>query len=353
MPGLSWQKKGVISPVFHRLNGQVRGHAVLKRLEIQAVLWLVAGAVAGFAAFRHFGFFFGKTRMPSSSALPPIWMSIEPVFSRYDVIFCDIWGVLHNGREAWPKASAILTRFREQGGKVVLVSNAPRPGALLPEWLAHWGVISTAWDEIVTSGDVTRRLIAERGAAPFLHIGPARDAPLLDGLGGRKVEIYEADYVICSGLYHDETETPADYADLLAQAHSRRLDMICANPDLVVERGDQMIYCAGALAQAYEQLGGRAFYAGKPHPPIYAEAQRVADQLCGQAIDKKRILAIGDAFMTDVAGASAYGVECLLIARGIHTDDFALHQGPLSNEAVGRAMDGRTLRPVAIMDVLA
>ena len=291
--------------------------------------------------------------MSASSVLPPIWTSIEPVFSRYQVIFCDIWGVLHNGREAWPKASAVLTRFRAQGGKVVLVSNAPRPGALLPEWLAHWGVKSSAWDEIVTSGDVTRRLIEARGSAPFLHIGPARDAPLLAGLAGRKVDIHEADYVICSGLYDDETETPADYTDLLAETRARNLDMICANPDLIVERGEQMIYCAGALAQAYEQLGGQAFYAGKPHAPIYAEAQRVADQLCGQAIDKNNILAIGDAFMTDVAGAATYGVDCLLVARGIHTDDFSLHEGPLSAEAVGRVMAGQIHRPVAVMDVLA
>jgi HAD superfamily hydrolase (TIGR01459 family) len=324
-----------------------------KGLEILGFLWLVAGVSAGVGFLCPAIFFEGKSVMSTSLALPPIWESIEPVFSRYDVIFCDIWGVLHNGREAWPKASAILTRFRAQGGKVVLVSNAPRPGALLPEWLAHWGVKSTAWDEIVTSGDVTRRLIEERGDAPFLHIGPARDKPLLEGLGGRKVEVHEADYIICSGLYHDETETPDDYAELLGQARARQLDMICANPDLVVERGDQMIYCAGALAQAYEQMGGRSLYAGKPHPPIYAEAQRAADQLCGQAIDKTRILAIGDAFMTDVAGASGYGVDCLLVARGIHTEDFALHQGPLSAERVARAMAGRVERPVAVMDVLA
>lgn len=291
--------------------------------------------------------------MSASAVLPPIWTSIEPVFPRYDVIFCDIWGVLHNGQVAWPKASDVLTRFRAQGGKVVLVSNAPRPGALLPEWLAHWGVKSTAWDEIVTSGDVTRRLIEARGPAPFLHIGPARDKPLIEGLGGPKVAIGDAEYIICSGLYEDETETPDDYAGLLAEARARNLDMICANPDLIVERGDQMIYCAGALAQAYEKLGGQAFYAGKPHPPIYAEAQRVADQLCGRTIEKQRILAIGDAFMTDVAGASTYGVDCLLMARGIHTEDFALHHGPLSEQGIERVMAGRAERPLAIMDVLA
>ena len=291
--------------------------------------------------------------MPHSSVIPPIWTSIEPVFSRYDVIFCDIWGVLHNGREAWPLASDILTRFRQQGGKVVLVSNAPRPGALVPEWLLHWGVKPTAWDEIVTSGDVTRRLIVERGDAPFLHIGPARDKPLLEGLAGRKVAVQDAAYVICSGLYNDEVETPDDYAELLAQARARNLDMICANPDLIVERGDQMIYCAGALAQAYQDLGGIAHYAGKPHPPIYHEAQRTAEGLVGRAVDKSRILAIGDAFMTDVAGAVAYGVDCVLVARGIHGEDFALHQGPLSQQGVARVMQDRRERPVAVMDVLA
>ena len=291
--------------------------------------------------------------MSSPSSLPPIWTSIEPVFSRYDVIFCDIWGVLHNGRTAWPLASDILTRFRAQGGTVVLVSNAPRPGALVPDWLLHWGVKPTAWDEIVTSGDVTRQLILARGDAPYLHIGPERDKPLLAGLAGRKTELADAAYIICSGLYDDEVETPQDYAPLLAQAQARQLEMICANPDLIVERGDQMIYCAGALALAYEQIGGTTHYAGKPHPPIYREAQRVAESLTGKPADRSRILAIGDAFMTDVAGAAAFGVDCVLVARGIHAEDFALHQHGLSATSVAQAMADRAHHPVAVMDVLA
>jgi HAD superfamily hydrolase (TIGR01459 family) len=296
-----------------------------------------------------------ETRVMShSSLLPPIWTTIEPVFSQYDVIFCDIWGVLHNGQHAWPRASEVLTRFRNQGGTVVLVSNAPRPGALVPEWLLHWGVQPTAWDAIVTSGDVTRRLIEARGAASFLHIGPSRDKPLIEGLTGHKVGVEQADYIICSGLYNDDDETPADYAGLLARARDRRLEMICANPDLIVERGDKMIYCAGSLAQAYEELGGVAHYAGKPHAPIYDEAQRVAAGLLQlEHVEKSKILAIGDAFITDVAGASAYGVDCVLVARGIHGHEFALHEGGLSDETVAQAMQGRSVRPVAVMDVLA
>lgn len=291
--------------------------------------------------------------MSHSSVMPPIWTTIEPVFSRYQVIFCDIWGVLHNGRAAWPLASDILTRFRAQGGKVVLVSNAPRLGAFVPELLQHWGVKPSAWDAIVTSGDVTRRLIEGRGEAPFLHIGPARDQSLLDGLSGRKVEVQEAAYVICSGLYNDEVETPEDYRALLAQAYDRKLEMICANPDLIVERGNSMIYCAGAIAKAYEDLGGVALYAGKPHAPIYHEALRVGEGLCGHPVDLAKILAIGDAFMTDVAGAVAFGVDCVLIARGIHSEDFALSQGPLSPQAVAKVMQDRSERPIAVMDVLA
>ena len=292
--------------------------------------------------------------MSHSSVMPPIWTTIEPVFSRYQVIFCDIWGVLHNGREAWPLASDILTRFRAQGGKVVLVSNAPRLGAFVPELLQHWGVKPTAWDAIVTSGDVTRRLIEGRGDAPYLPIGPARDKSLVEGLSGRKVDqVQDAAYVICSGLYNDETETPEDYHALLAQATARQLEMICANPDLIVERGTSMIYCAGAIAKAYEDLGGTALYAGKPHAPIYHEARQVAEELCGHPIDLSNILAIGDAFMTDVAGALAFGVECVLIARGIHSEDFGLHQGPLSPQAVAKVMQDRSERPLAVMDVLA
>ena len=289
----------------------------------------------------------------TTPALPPIWTRIDDHLDRYDVIFSDIWGVLHNGKTAWPLASEALTRYRARGGKVVLVSNAPRPGVLVPELLAHWGVLPTAWDEIVTSGDVTRQLIVERGNTPFLHIGPERDLPLLGEQAALRVPMEEAGYIVCSGLYDDETETPDDYVAMLEQAKARGLDMICANPDLVVERGPQLIYCAGALAERYREMGGQAFYAGKPHAPIYRAAHLLGQKLLDRDLPKQRILAIGDAFYTDVAGAVAQGIDCLFVARGIHSEDFGLHHGTLSQEGVAKGMVDRQHLPVAIMDVLA
>ena len=212
----------------------------------------------------------------------------------------------------------------------MLVSNAPRPNALDPPSRSlRLGVSPDAFDAIVTSGDVAIGLIAERGAAPVHHIGPQRDLSLFEAAAARAgarpvlVGVEEAAYVLCTGLFDDEVETPDDYAERLSAMAARGLPFICANPDLVVHRGADLIYCAGALAQAYEALGGKTIYAGKPHAPIYDAALAAAGAALKAPLARSRVLAIGDAMRTDIAGAAGQGLDALFVTAGIHRDDLA------------------------------
>jgi HAD superfamily hydrolase (TIGR01459 family) len=277
---------------------------------------------------------------------------LSRIASHYDVLLCDIWGVLHNGVAAYAEASDALTRYREAGGVVVLMSNAPRPNPEIAPQLASLGVSRGAFDAIVTSGDVTRNMIADRGEAPFFWIGPQRDLPLFAGLSAQQSTLEQAAYVVCTGLFDDETETPDDYAPLLDRVFARRLDMICANPDLVVERGTKLIYCGGAIAEAYRALGGVSLYAGKPHRPIYEASMVAAERIRGHGVEPERVLAIGDAFRTDIAGATAFGIGSLLIARGIHTAEFGLTHTTLTAAHAERLLAEAPVRPGMIMDRL-
>ena len=236
----------------------------------------------------------------------------------YRALLCDIWGVLHDGLRAFTPAAAALKAFREQGGRVVLVSNSPRPAPAVGEQLQNLSIGADAWDGIVTSGDLTRRLVEEHGGESFFHLGPQRDRSLLAGLAARPGALEAADFILCSGLFDDENETPDDYAALFEDAVARGLDLICANPDHVVYRGEVRIYCAGALAARYEEMGGCAVYAGKPHLPIYEHARALIDACAGQRVPKSGILAIGDNLKTEIAGGIAAGFDALLIAGGVH-----------------------------------
>jgi HAD superfamily hydrolase (TIGR01459 family) len=182
-----------------------------------------------------------------SVVLPPFIAHFATLAGDYDVALCDVWGVVHNGVVAAPEACDALTRFRERGGTVVLITNAPRPGERVARGILDLlGVPRVAYDGIVSSGDVTRALIAARAGACVFHIGPERDLPLFDGLAASMAPLERADYVVCSGLLDDTVETPRDYEDLVARMRARTLPMICANPDVVVERGDKLVYCAGS-----------------------------------------------------------------------------------------------------------
>ncbi len=242
--------------------------------------------------------------------------------SRYDAVLSDVWGVIHNGVAAFPDACEALSRMRARGATVVLVSNAPRPAHVVLRQLDKLKVPRAAYDAVITSGDVAQHYIAGRGAARVFHIGPERDLANFDGVAVRIGPLDTADYVVCTGLFDDTVETPEDYRDLLNQIRTRDLFMVCANPDLVVHRGDSLVYCAGALADLYKTLGGSVLYTGKPHRPIYEEAlAKIAEQRGGAAPPLGRVLAIGDSVRTDLAGAIAFGVDCLFVTGGIHAEE--------------------------------
>ncbi|WP_428672617.1 TIGR01459 family HAD-type hydrolase [Roseibium sp.] len=248
----------------------------------------------------------------------------------YKGILCDVWGVLHNGLAAFEPAHQALTRYREEtGGKVVLITNAPRPAKQVGEMLAALGVPESTYDAIVTSGDVTRAILEAQGTKTLLHIGPNRDQPLYHGLAATFTQNdEEAEGISCTGLTDDETETPDNYRDWLQKLADRKLPMICANPDIVVERGDRLIWCAGALARLYEDLGGEVAILGKPHAPIYQAAMERLEELYGAAVDKEDVLAIGDGLPTDIRGAVSQDLDVLFITAGIHASDFGPSEDP-------------------------
>ena len=289
----------------------------------------------------------------TASAHPALVEGLHPFADRYDLVLCDVWGVLHNGLKAYEAASDALVRFCRQGGQVVLVSNAPRPGAAIMTQLDGFKVPREAYDAVVTSGDLTRLAIQERLDKVVHHIGPPRDMPVYEGLAVRFGSIEEADYVVCTGFDNDETETVADYRVRLEAMLERGLLMVCANPDLVVERGPVILPCAGAIALAYEEMGGPVFYAGKPHGPVYDRALAVAAELSGRPVAKDRVLAIGDAIRTDIAGAAAFGIDSLLVARGIHGEELGVHRGPLVSSHVQDWIDRQPVKPTAIADALS
>jgi HAD superfamily hydrolase (TIGR01459 family) len=282
------------------------------------------------------------------------------ISDRYDAILCDIWGVLHNGVSSFAVASQALESFRRRGGAVVLITNAPRPHAPIHSQLLRLGVPSEAFDFIVTSGDVTVGLIEERSNEPVLHIGPARDLSLFDavaeatGSSPRLVAAEDARYAICTGMRDDEIETVRDYEAELRAIAGRNITMICANPDIVIHRGDNLVVCAGALARRYEELGGSVIYAGKPHAPIYDRALAFAERARGAPIARRRVLAIGDGMTTDIEGAVRAGLDPLLVTHGIHRH--SLHGEAPSSPAdpikLKKLCDEHDLWPVAAITAL-
>jgi len=244
---------------------------------------------------------------------------LSAVAQDYDLLLCDVWGVIHNGRESWPGPCAALQAFRDQGGTVVLISNSPRPASDVVAQLDGLGVPRESWDGFVTSGDATRMELAKRAPGPALIIGPARDAPLYEGLGLDTTDTHEdAAFLSVTGPRNDMTETPEDYRAEFSAAAARGLELICANPDRVVQRGDTLIYCGGSLADLYAELGGPVVMAGKPYAPIYDLALAEAARLGLSDLDRSRVLCIGDGVITDVLGAEQQGLDCLFIAQGIH-----------------------------------
>jgi HAD superfamily hydrolase (TIGR01459 family) len=284
---------------------------------------------------------------------------LSEISDRYDVILCDIWGVLHNGVASFTQASDALVSFRRRGGAVILISNAPRPSPPIARQVLKLGVSPDAFDAVVTSGDVTVGLMEQQGGDQVLHIGPERDLTLLDavaeacGARPKLVALENAQYALCTGLRNDEVEALDDYEPELQAMTVRGLTMICANPDIVIHRGDTLIYCAGALARRYEELGGSVVYAGKPYGPIYERALTLGEQIRGAPIERPQVLAIGDGMRTDIIGASRAGLDVLFVTGGIHR---SLHKETLDSPADPIALQllyaENAVRPVAAIPVL-
>jgi HAD superfamily hydrolase (TIGR01459 family) len=283
---------------------------------------------------------------------------LSGIIDRYDAVLCDIWGVLHNGAQSFPAAREALRELRRLGKPVALVTNAPRPDYGVAEQLEILGVEAACYDAIATSGDVTARAIVDRAPAKPFQIGPDRDLPVYDaasrmaGFEIRPVALEDAGFVVCTGLVDDTVETPADYEAILRACWAKNLPMICANPDLVVYRGDQLVYCAGALAERYEQMGGVVEQAGKPFRPIYRAALAQLEKARGVAFDPARVLAIGDAMHTDIAGAQGMGMDCVWITTGVHREDLHGHDGVLDAEALKQFVEDQDAPPTFHMDRL-
>lgn len=262
---------------------------------------------------------------------------LSEIAAGYDVLLCDVWGVIHNGRESFPAACAALSRFNEHHGPVVLISNSPRPAAGVEAQLQGLNVSRDSWRGLVTSGDVTRVELGKRAPGPAWMVGPARDLPLYEGTGVAFVEDpAEAAFISVTGPFDDETDVPEDYRARFEPLVARDLEMVCANPDIVVQRGDRLIWCGGALADLYAAMGGRVTMAGKPWGPIYELALKQAQALLDRPLDRSRVLCIGDAVATDVRGANSQALDCLFVAAGIHAGHVV---GPDGGIDAGRVHD--------------
>jgi HAD superfamily hydrolase (TIGR01459 family) len=273
-------------------------------------------------------------------SLPRLISGLSEIAPGHDALICDVWGVIHDGARHHPAAAEALSRFRRQRGPVILLTNAPRVPAEVAAQCASYGVPADCYDAIVSSGGAARAELERRCAGrtapmPLYYIGPDRDLAMVEGLNVARAAIEEAEVALAIGLVDDTAETPADYAGRLAAMRARKLVMLCANPDLVVHRGARMVYCAGALAKAYEELGGEVIYYGKPYRPVY-DAALAAAAAAARAQGReppKKPLAVGDGLMTDVKGAVGANLPVLFIADGIHGEEVgpytAGHMGKL------------------------
>ncbi|MGF1649435.1 MAG: TIGR01459 family HAD-type hydrolase [Hyphomicrobiaceae bacterium] len=281
----------------------------------------------------------------------PILTSARELLARYPVLFCDVWGVVHNGATAYGEACAVLGAYRKSGGVVVLVSNAPRTAPVVARILEEKRVPRSAWDVIVSSGEITVRHIAKAGYETIHHVGPERDRDLIEVIGLPETSLEAADALVVTGLIDDRRERGEDYRGRLEMALERRLPLICANPDLEVDVGGVFLPCAGAIATVYEAMGGTVVWAGKPFTEPYALAHQLAEEWLARPVGPSEILAIGDAMRTDVAGAGRYGIASLLIGQGIHRDTL-MPNGTLSPDALHALVTDADYRPIAAIEGL-
>ena len=284
----------------------------------------------------------------------PIIKGIAALSQDRKAWLCDVWGVLHDGVTKFAPAIDACRAFRRQGGEIVLISNSPRPAAGVIEHLTSAGVPGDCYDALVTSGDVTRGFLENYRDETVFHLGPERDKSFFDGLKVAFAAPDQASVVVCTGFIDEDRETPEDYDGLLASLAARAVPMICANPDLYVERGAKLLPCAGLLAQRYSGLGQTVLQAGKPYAPIYERAM----QKLSNPVLRRDLLAIGDGVDTDILGASKQGIEAIYIASRVHLPDVSQgrydSQERIIDEALlTRIFAGRPFRPCAAMIELA
>jgi HAD superfamily hydrolase (TIGR01459 family) len=280
--------------------------------------------------------------------VPPLIPHFSTLAADYDVLLCDVWGVVHNGIAAFPHACDALMRARARGAIVILITNAPRQSMVVARQLEKLHVPLETYDGIVSSGDVTRAVIEARPGQSVFHLGPERDRSIFTGVDMRFAPLESADYVVCSGLDNDDAETPEDYRARLETMLARKLFMVCGNPDAVVERGDRLVYCAGSIADLYATMGGEVLYAGKPYRPIYDLALAKAQAAAGRMVAVSRVLAIGDSVRTDLKGARTIGVDFLFVTSGIHAEELGGRERP-DSKALNATFAAAGDRPKAVM----
>lgn len=244
--------------------------------------------------------------------------SLAEIQDSYDAILCDLWGCYHNGIEPYAAAVEACRGFRKKGGTVILFTNAPRPPAHVKSFLDRIGGPEDSYDAIVSSGGACQAMLksGEHGTR-FYYLGPERDLHMLTHAGLDPIAEAEANAVLCTGLVDEWNEELEDYTELLGRLSARNLPFLCANPDIIVDRGERRFWCAGALAQIYGKMGGEVFYFGKPHAPIYERAFDVIRETTGDAMDPAKVLAVGDGPATDVKGGCDFGLDTLFVTGGL------------------------------------
>jgi HAD superfamily hydrolase (TIGR01459 family) len=293
--------------------------------------------------------------------MPQIITAFAEIAPRYRALFCDLWGCVHDGHDPFPGAVAALRAFRAQGGLVVLVSNAPRPKPSVLEQLDRIGVPRDCYDELITSGDATQYAYLSGAVGTRVHhIGPMpKDQPFFDSFADpvlaemaaknpiERVSLNEAEGILCTGPNDEMGGTPDDYRAAFLLAKTKGLKMLCANPDIVVDYGATRIYCAGALAALYEEMGGEVLYFGKPHPPIYDLARRRLADL-EQGIADADILCIGDGINTDILGGMQEGLDSLFLTEGLNAGQFGAAKA-LDAKALAQWLEAEQRNPTYVM----
>jgi len=289
-------------------------------------------------------------------------LRLADISGMYDALFVDLWGCVHDGFTPFPAAVAALQKYRKGGGKVVLLTNAPRPRPSVLRQLEKIGVPADCYDEIASSGDAAQEaMLAGMVGRRVYHLGPEKDLSFFRDLPEHlrklpaieRVPLAEAEGVVCTGLFDDLTETPEDYRLTILDGVNRGLKMLCTNPDIFVDMGKQRVYCAGGIAKAYSNAGGTSLYFGKPASPIYELAQARLSAKTGHSYPEDCILCIGDGINTDIRGAMAQGMDSLFLTGGLAAPDIPAQNGVPDAKALARYLAAEKLSPTYVAEHLA